>query len=57
MRAFPDTTTAGARDRAGRLPQGSPGLRRLGWFLLLWSLSVASLTAIALPLRWLLRSV
>lgn len=57
MRAFPDTTTAGARDRAGRLPQGSPGLRRLGWFLLLWSLGVASLTAIALPLRWLLRSV
>ncbi len=57
MRADPDTTTGGARDRAARLPQGALGLRRLGWFLLLWSLSVASLTAIALPLRWLLRSV
>ncbi len=57
MRADPDTTTGGASGRAARLPQGSPGLRRLGWFLLLWSLGVASLTAIALPLRWLLRSV
>ncbi|AYO83113.1 MULTISPECIES: DUF2474 family protein [Methylobacterium] len=32
-------------------------MRKLGWFVLLWAMSVASLTAIALPLRWLLKSV
>ncbi|WP_375274580.1 DUF2474 family protein [Methylorubrum thiocyanatum] len=29
---------------------------RIGWFVLLWTISVAALTAIALPLRWLLKS-
>ncbi|GJD37330.1 DUF2474 family protein [Methylobacterium aerolatum] len=32
-------------------------MRRLGWFVLIWAMSVASLTAIALPLRWLLKGV
>ncbi|MCJ2014745.1 DUF2474 family protein [Methylobacterium sp. J-076] len=32
-------------------------MRKLGWFVLLWAMSVASLTAIALPLRWLLKAV
>ncbi|WP_081948549.1 MULTISPECIES: DUF2474 family protein [unclassified Methylobacterium] len=32
-------------------------MRKLGWFVLIWALSVASLTAIALPLRWLLKGV
>lgn len=32
-------------------------MRKLGWFVLLWTMSVASLIAIALPLRWLLKSV
>ncbi|MCJ2024991.1 MULTISPECIES: DUF2474 family protein [unclassified Methylobacterium] len=32
-------------------------MRRLGWFVLLWGLSVASLAAVALPLRWLLKAV
>ncbi|MGX9980855.1 DUF2474 family protein [Methylobacterium fujisawaense] len=32
-------------------------MRKLGWFVLIWAMSVASLTAIALPLRWLLKSV
>ncbi|MFC6792672.1 DUF2474 family protein [Methylobacterium komagatae] len=32
-------------------------MRKLGWFVLLWAMSVASLTAIALPLRWLLKTV
>lgn len=32
-------------------------LRRLGWFLALWAGGVAGLTAIALPLRWLLKAV
>jgi hypothetical protein len=32
-------------------------MRRLGWFVLLWMMSVASLTAVALPLRWLLKTV
>ncbi|KQP92906.1 DUF2474 family protein [Methylorubrum extorquens] len=31
-------------------------LRRIGWFVLLWTMSVVSLTLIALPLRWLLKS-
>ncbi|KQQ14212.1 hypothetical protein ASF53_10330 [Methylobacterium sp. Leaf123] len=31
-------------------------LRRIGWFVLLWAMSVVSLTLIALPLRWLLKS-
>lgn len=31
-------------------------LSRFGWFVLLWTMSVAALTAIALPLRWLLKS-
>ncbi|MEE7458672.1 DUF2474 domain-containing protein [Methylorubrum populi] len=30
--------------------------RRIGWFVLLWTMSVVSLTLIALPLRWLLKS-
>lgn len=30
---------------------------RLGWFVLLWAMSVASLAAVALPLRWLLKGV
>lgn len=30
--------------------------RRIGWFVLLWMMSVVSLTLIALPLRWLLKS-
>ncbi|MBA8911954.1 DUF2474 family protein [Methylorubrum thiocyanatum] len=29
---------------------------RIGWFVLLWTIGVAALTAIALPLRWLLKS-
>jgi Protein of unknown function (DUF2474) len=29
---------------------------QFGWFVLLWTISVAALTAIALPLRWLLKS-
>ncbi len=32
-------------------------MRKLGWFVLLWAMSVASLTAFALPLRWLLKTV
>ncbi|MGC5781229.1 DUF2474 family protein [Methylobacterium sp. NFXW15] len=32
-------------------------MRRLGWFVLIWAMSVASLTAVALPLRWLLKGV
>ncbi len=32
-------------------------LRRLGWFIALWAGGVAGLTAIALPLRWLLKAV
>lgn len=32
-------------------------MRKFGWFVLLWAMSVASLTAVALPLRWLLKSV
>ncbi|MCP1538260.1 DUF2474 family protein [Methylorubrum extorquens] len=31
-------------------------LRRIGWFVLLWAMSIVSLTLIALPLRWLLKS-
>lgn len=30
--------------------------RRIAWFVLLWTMSVVSLTLIALPLRWLLKS-
>ncbi|WP_455961433.1 DUF2474 family protein [Methylorubrum aminovorans] len=29
-------------------------LGRIGWFVLLWAMSVVSLTLVALPLRWLL---
>ncbi len=32
-------------------------MRKLGWLVLIWAMSVASLTAVALPLRWLLKSV
>ncbi len=32
-------------------------MRKLGWFILIWAMSVASLTAVALPLRWLLKGV
>lgn len=32
-------------------------MRKLGWFVLLWAISVTSLAAIALPLRWLLKTV
>lgn len=32
-------------------------MRKLGWFALLWAASVATLTAVALPLRWLLKAV
>ncbi|MGH1574684.1 DUF2474 family protein [Methylobacterium sp. P31] len=32
-------------------------LRRLGWFVALWAGGVAGLTAVALPLRWLLKAV
>ncbi|MBN6818411.1 hypothetical protein ABID82_001623 [Methylobacterium sp. PvP062] len=32
-------------------------MRRFGWFVLIWAMSVASLTAVALPLRWLLKGV
>ncbi|MGU3452849.1 DUF2474 family protein [Methylobacterium sp. 391_Methyba4] len=32
-------------------------MRRLGWFILIWAMSVASLTAVALPLRCLLKGV
>ncbi len=32
-------------------------MRKLGWFVLIWAMSVASLTAVALPLRWLLKGV
>jgi len=31
-------------------------LRRLGWFIALWAGGVAGLTAVALPLRWLLKA-
>ena len=34
-----------------------PFLRRLGWFIALWAGGVAGLTAVALPLRWLLKAV
>lgn len=40
-----------------RRPTPTRGLRRLGWFVLLWLASVATLTTIALPLRWLLKAV
>jgi hypothetical protein len=30
-------------------------LGRIGWFVLLWAMSVVSLTLVALPLRWLLK--
>ncbi|SFG78618.1 Protein of unknown function [Methylobacterium gossipiicola] len=32
-------------------------MRRFGWFVLFWVMSVASLTAVALPLRWMLKSM
>ncbi|MBP1182836.1 DUF2474 family protein [Methylobacterium sp. PvR107] len=32
-------------------------LHRLGWFIALWAGGVAGLTAVALPLRWLLKAV
>lgn len=32
-------------------------LRKLGWLALLWTASVAALTAVALPLRWLLKAI
>lgn len=35
----------------------APLWRRLLWFAALWAGGVAMLTAIALPLRWLLRAV
>ncbi|HWX48825.1 MAG TPA: DUF2474 family protein [Roseomonas sp.] len=31
-----------------------PGLRRLGWFLLLWLAGVATLGVVALAIRWVL---
>jgi hypothetical protein len=34
-----------------------PSLNRLFWFFALWAAGVAGLTAIALPLRWLLKAV
>ena len=30
-------------------------MRRLGWFVALWAGGIACLTAVALPLRWLLK--
>ncbi|WP_082486892.1 MULTISPECIES: DUF2474 family protein [unclassified Methylobacterium] len=32
-------------------------MRRLGWFGALWAGGIACLTAVALPLRWLLKVV
>ncbi len=32
-------------------------MKRLFWFVLFWAGGVAGLTAVALPLRWLLRAV
>jgi hypothetical protein len=32
-------------------------MKRLGWFILLWAGGVVGLTAVALPLRWLLKAV
>jgi hypothetical protein len=32
-------------------------LRLLGWFIALWAGGVGGLTAVALPLRWLLKAV
>ena len=32
-------------------------MRKLGWFVLIWATSLVSLTAVALPLRWLLKGV
>jgi hypothetical protein len=32
-------------------------MRKLGWFVLIWAMSVVSLIAVALPLRWLLKGV
>ena len=32
-------------------------VRRIGWFVALWAGGIACLTAIALPLRWLLKVV
>jgi hypothetical protein len=34
----------------------SPTWRRLLWFVALWAAGVATLLAIALPIRWLLRT-
>ena len=41
--------------RLRRVKRTGP-FRRIGWFVLLWTMSVVSLTLIALPLRWLLKS-
>ncbi|CAA2140066.1 MULTISPECIES: DUF2474 family protein [Methylobacterium] len=35
----------------------APPIRRLAWFVALWASGIAGLTAIALPLRWLLKTV
>ncbi|MBY0259171.1 DUF2474 family protein [Methylobacterium sp.] len=32
-------------------------VRRIGWFVTLWAGGIAGLTAVALPLRWLLKAV
>lgn len=32
-------------------------VRRIGWFVALWAGGIACLTAVALPLRWLLKVV
>ncbi|WP_311276031.1 DUF2474 family protein [Methylobacterium sp. WCS2018Hpa-22] len=32
-------------------------VRRIGWFVALWAGGIAFLTAVALPLRWLLKVV
>lgn len=35
-------------------PPGRPLLRRLGWFMLLWVAGVATLSVVALLIRWVL---
>jgi hypothetical protein len=32
-------------------------MHRIGWFVALWAGGIACLTAVALPLRWLLKAV
>lgn len=51
----PAAGSAGLSDAAGvRRARMTGRFSRIGWFVLLWAMSVVGLTLIALPLRWLL---